>query len=43
VDAEIERGDVRAIMLALLDVHWKLDRILVILGDDGEEEEEADA
>lgn len=30
----IERDDVLAIMGALLDVHWKLDRILELLGDD---------
>lgn len=36
----LDRGDVTAIMEALLDVNWKLDRIvLYLLGDEDEEEE----
>lgn len=40
MDAEtpLDRGDVLAIMESLLDVNWKLDRILELLGDDEAQE-----
>lgn len=36
----LDRGDVVSIMESLLDVNWKLDRILAFLEDVDEEEEE---
>jgi hypothetical protein len=40
VEPPIERADIQAIMVALLDVNWKRDAILsYVLGDDDEEEE----
>jgi hypothetical protein len=40
----MERGDVLSIMRSMLWLHAKIDRILELIGEDGEEEEdEADA
>jgi hypothetical protein len=40
VDAEapMDRDDVVVIMSSLIEAHWKLDRILELLGDDEAEE-----
>jgi hypothetical protein len=36
----LDRADVVSIMESLLDVNWKLDRILALLEDEDEAEEE---
>jgi hypothetical protein len=44
VELPIDRADVQAIMVGLLDANWKLDKILRYLeGEDDEEEDEADS
>jgi hypothetical protein len=43
VELPIEREDVQAIMAGLLNINWKLDRIISYLvgDDDGEDEEDS--
>jgi hypothetical protein len=44
MELPLDRQDVVTILDALHRAHWKLDKILVLLGDDDEEEaEEADS
>jgi hypothetical protein len=40
VELPLDRGDVVAIMSALSDLNWKVDRIIDFFEIDGEEEEE---
>jgi hypothetical protein len=44
MESEVEYGDIRSIMLGVIDANWKLDEVLFLLvgGDDEEEEDEAD-
>jgi hypothetical protein len=43
VDTPIERADIQAIMVGLLDVNWKLDAILSYLEGEDDEEDETDS
>jgi hypothetical protein len=43
VDPPIERADIQAIMVGLLDVNWKLDAILRYRKGEDDEEDDADS